>query len=1052
MKLDWKGKIIDIYLIREVIQPFLTGVIIVTIIMLSSFLFQLTDLLIVKDVPLADVGRLLLFQLPELVVETFPIAILFAIMTGLGRLSQENEFTALRMGGVSLYRLFMPLIVIGLIISGMTFILNERVVPWSNHQARNIIRLNILKEVMPEVKEDVFFTGPDGRIFYVESFNEEEAELEKIMIYNVRKNRDEFPEVITAQRAEINQNNWLLKDGVIHRYNQAGQLDMESRFAKMQIEITEDTTKFFGEQKTTAEMNRAELKKEIALFAKSGIDVSSLLVDYHLKLATSLTPLIFILLGTPLSLGKNESRILNIIFTIAIIFLYYLLISLSRSLGRNGMLSPLLAAWLPHLIFAVIGLTLLVFREKWQHYLNKLVSRLLGGSLAIILLTGVILTTYSFAFATESNAVAEDKLNIKADQVEYFAGENKIELKNNIIGKYRDLHLQTERAVIIMANGSEKLLADVKEIELGRNDLSGCDYEDQHYFFRSSEVTIYPGDYLIAKHVVFWELGGKLPLFYWPVLYISLDDAEQGLVPEVGYHGQRGWFLKLDYDYRLTRSLPGKLYLDYYTISGFAGGFKQYLLHQSDQKVFLKYLTQENRTDLYGLFNWQAEFDYADQKGNWQTDTNLLYTDYDRYYQADAKLDIDYRGDKQRLTLNSAYSEQDYLSDDYRDDQELEFDFDYNLEIAQDWELDLALNHDIIDNPTAERRTRWGTESYLRWQGSRRSLKILLERYDPSFEADTEENQVQFYRWPEIQYEIQPTSEFRYRVTPGYYYESASAKEGYRFKQEIEYDKYWRLNDIYSFNMTQYGDAAYYRIVADSEQAANQLDLEDFLLNYQSEYRLRANYGNGLIWTNTYQMNLPFGRTPFRFDAEDTEEEYQSSLRYRRGSLNMRLSGGYDIYNQLYLPVNMLANWKVNPDWGVGLATGYDLNNSRFDDLIITSNFARQAVEIKSALRYDLNQMQLERVDNRIIYDLKEEWYFEFSTRYDHLAGEFDRADLILKKNFHCRQLWFTYDHLEQEYTVEYHLNIFPDQGVSFGQDDSGDFMFDLGLEELLNN
>lgn len=162
-------------------MPFLVGVTIVGIIMLSGVFFQLTDLIIVKDIPIILVLRLLFYYLPEIMVETFPVAVLFATIYGMSRLSRENEFTALRMGGISLYRLIWPLIILGVIISMMTFIINEEIVPQANHKAQNIIRRSILKQAVPDVKEGVFLKGPEGRIFYVSKYDEKNNTLTRIV-------------------------------------------------------------------------------------------------------------------------------------------------------------------------------------------------------------------------------------------------------------------------------------------------------------------------------------------------------------------------------------------------------------------------------------------------------------------------------------------------------------------------------------------------------------------------------------------------------------------------------------------------------------------------------------------------------------------------------------------------------------------------------------------------------------------------------------------------------------------------------------------------------
>src|SRR6056297_3950103 len=136
--------LLDKYNIKVITFPFLTSVIIITIILLGNYLFQLTDLIIVKDVPIYLVLKLLFYNLPDIIVRTFPIAILFSTMTGIGRLNRENEITAFRMGGISLYRLIVPVLIVGILISGLTYVLNEEVVPWANHKAKNIIRNTIL--------------------------------------------------------------------------------------------------------------------------------------------------------------------------------------------------------------------------------------------------------------------------------------------------------------------------------------------------------------------------------------------------------------------------------------------------------------------------------------------------------------------------------------------------------------------------------------------------------------------------------------------------------------------------------------------------------------------------------------------------------------------------------------------------------------------------------------------------------------------------------------------------------------------------------------------
>ncbi|MFY9393886.1 MAG: LptF/LptG family permease, partial [Halanaerobiales bacterium] len=217
----WRNRIIDIYIMKEVLLPYLAGVAIVTVIGLSSFLFQLTDLIIVKDIPINVVLKLLFYQLPYIIVQSFPIAILFATLYGMSRLNRENEFTALRLGGISLYRLILPLIILGIVISGLTYYINEEIVPWTHHEAQNIIRINILKQPLPDVQDNVFFKGPEGRLFFVNKYKQEEGLLERIIVYELPVDED-YPVIITARSARILGNKWRLEGGIIHKYNEEG--------------------------------------------------------------------------------------------------------------------------------------------------------------------------------------------------------------------------------------------------------------------------------------------------------------------------------------------------------------------------------------------------------------------------------------------------------------------------------------------------------------------------------------------------------------------------------------------------------------------------------------------------------------------------------------------------------------------------------------------------------------------------------------------------------------------------------------------------------------
>ena len=352
-------KTLDRYIFFELVPPFLLGIIGFIMIMLTDLLFTYTDLIINKGVPLLVILRLLIFKLPAIMVLTFPVATVFATSMVFSRMSKENEMVALRTSGISLFRISAPVILIAVAVSFMSYFTNEVLVPWSNHTSENIIRQMILRQPLPEIKENVFFRDSSNRYFYVKKVDQKTNSLEDIMIYEIGQGR--FPRVIIAKSAKYDGKNWLLSDGFIHRYDdKSGGLDYEANFSEMQILVNENITNF-TDQKTTYEMNSRELSSLVSMLEKGGVDAKVLLTDLYMKVSIPVTCLIFALLGIPFSLPAVRSgRAFGVVFCVALIFTFYVVASVFRSFGHGGIIAPFIAAWLPNVFFGLLGITLII--------------------------------------------------------------------------------------------------------------------------------------------------------------------------------------------------------------------------------------------------------------------------------------------------------------------------------------------------------------------------------------------------------------------------------------------------------------------------------------------------------------------------------------------------------------------------------------------------------------------------------------------------------------------------------------------------------------------
>lgn len=353
-------KILDRYLFFEMIGPFLIGVVGFVLVLAVDLLFTMADLIINKGVPAWAVLKLLVYKLPSIMVLTFPVSTLFSTAMALGRLSKDNEITAMRTSGVTLFRISAPIIVLGILVSLASYFTNEKIVPHANRVSSNIIRQIVYRKPLPEVKRDVFFKDAHSRYYYARQVDMKNKTMENIMVYEVTDER--FPRVILAEHAEFRGNIWNLQKGIIHKYDDEGFINYEASFSEMKLNVSEDILSF-TDQKTSQEMDTRELKNMIGMMGKGGVSTHALRTELLMKYSIPATCLVFALIGIPFSLPLPRSgKTWGMVITIVLMFTFYVFASVFRSLGKGGILPPAVAAFTPQASFAVMGALLLC----WQ--------------------------------------------------------------------------------------------------------------------------------------------------------------------------------------------------------------------------------------------------------------------------------------------------------------------------------------------------------------------------------------------------------------------------------------------------------------------------------------------------------------------------------------------------------------------------------------------------------------------------------------------------------------------------------------------------------------
>ncbi len=364
---------LDRYLFMEMALPFLFGVAAFTsLVMAIGSLFELIRYMVENGMPLMVAGRIFLLRLPQFVVLTFPMAMLLAPQFAYNRLSADSEITALKACGVSVYRMMVPVVVMSLAVTALTFAFNEQIVPSAAYEASVTLAHALNTEVPSFKKDNIYYQefedrkAPDGstfrqiaRILYAQRYNQ--GVLENLTVLDFTQ--DQLNQIMTAKRGTWlpKQQKWLFENGTTYGVDTANNYHDILKFDRQEINLSQRPLDLLEKSKRTPEaMTINELRDYIRLLQEAGQDTTALKVSYYQKFALPFTTIAFALVGAMLGLRPQRTTgVLGFGVSILIIFAYYVLLTLTQAWGQLGYLQPMVAAWLPFMITVAIGSGLL---------------------------------------------------------------------------------------------------------------------------------------------------------------------------------------------------------------------------------------------------------------------------------------------------------------------------------------------------------------------------------------------------------------------------------------------------------------------------------------------------------------------------------------------------------------------------------------------------------------------------------------------------------------------------------------------------------------------
>jgi LPS export ABC transporter permease LptG/LPS export ABC transporter permease LptF len=376
--LRWlRPTILDRYVAREIWPPTGLGLLLFTFILLLDQISNLMKVLVSRGADLATVVRAFSYLLPSIFSVTIPMAFLLGVLLAFGRMASDSEIVALRASGVSPLRLLRPVVSLSLVTAFLTFYVYAVLGPAANQAYREIIFALIVSRARNDVQPRVFNDDliPGGTmVLYVADIAAETGQWKDVFIHDTRNPQQ--PKVILARGGQLTIDKARkrvgldLQRGVSYTFQPSQPSEIKAdHFETGYFPFAYE--EFFPKlplAKGDRELTMAELSqrvRELRAQGRSRLETARYDVEWHKKLAIPTACFVFGLLGLGLSLGsKKEARSAAFGLSIAVIFVYYVLIRLGEQAGDTGLMAPLVAVWAANVVLGAAGVTLLLLNHR----------------------------------------------------------------------------------------------------------------------------------------------------------------------------------------------------------------------------------------------------------------------------------------------------------------------------------------------------------------------------------------------------------------------------------------------------------------------------------------------------------------------------------------------------------------------------------------------------------------------------------------------------------------------------------------------------------------
>ena len=352
-------KRLDRYVFREMLPPFIMGVLIVVVMFQANFYMALGKNDLTRNVPTLAILKIILLETPGFLNQTLPIAVSLAASLAVSRIARESELTALRSAGIRVMRVLLPVALFGVLVGVGDYLMIDRVTPnWSRASKGLQTNVNILASVGDFITNVQLrlqsYTVNIGSVTK-ENRNSDALALKDILL--IERPEPGQMTAIVAPEGTYRQGLWNFTNAKTFKFRSgSSSCDMiESKTFRIN---QKDAISYLVMAPGAPEMGIQELKQKIQDLQKLGQYTRNYEIEYYVKYSTPTMCLIFALVAPIFSIKfAKQGGFIGVLVSMVVVLLYFnAWVICTQIIGKNPSVNPAIAAWLPNILFLIAGL------------------------------------------------------------------------------------------------------------------------------------------------------------------------------------------------------------------------------------------------------------------------------------------------------------------------------------------------------------------------------------------------------------------------------------------------------------------------------------------------------------------------------------------------------------------------------------------------------------------------------------------------------------------------------------------------------------------------